>query len=62
MTPPNSGTRYALTDDKWAAITPMLALRRADGGKIMNAVAGTHDAAMQMIDTSIVRVHPIGLD
>jgi hypothetical protein len=23
----------------------------------MNALAGTHDAAVQMIDTSVVRVH-----
>jgi len=29
-------------------------------GKIMNALAGTHDAAVQMIDTSIVRVHQHG--
>src|SRR5262249_57251918 len=26
-------------------------------GRIMNALAGAHDAAVQMIDTSIVRVH-----
>ena len=26
-------------------------------GEIMNALAGTHDAAVQMIDTSIIRVH-----
>jgi len=26
-------------------------------GKIMNALAGAHDAAVQMIDTSVVRVH-----
>ena len=26
-------------------------------GGIMNALAGAHDAAVQMIDTSIVRVH-----
>jgi transposase len=29
-------------------------------GKIMNALAGAHDAAVQMIDTSIVRVHQHG--
>ena len=29
-------------------------------GKIMNAPAGAHDAAVQMIDTSIVRVHQHG--
>ena len=28
--------------------------------KIMNALAGAHDAAVQMIDTSIVRVHQHG--
>ena len=28
--------------------------------KIMNALAGVHDAAVQMIDTSIVRVHQHG--
>ena len=29
-------------------------------GKIMNALTGAHDAAVQMIDTSIVRVHQHG--
>src|SRR5262249_7317064 len=29
-------------------------------GRIMNALAGAHDAAVQMIDTSIVRVHQHG--
>ena len=29
-------------------------------GKIMNALARAHDAAVQMIDTSIVRVHQHG--
>jgi len=29
-------------------------------GKIMNGLAGSHDAAVQMIDTSIVRVHQHG--
>jgi transposase len=29
-------------------------------GKIMNVLAGAHDAAVQMIDTSIVRVHQHG--
>jgi transposase len=29
-------------------------------GKIMNALAGSHDAAVQMIDPSIVRVHQHG--
>jgi transposase len=29
-------------------------------GRIMNALAGPHDAAVQMIDTSIVRVHQHG--
>ena len=28
--------------------------------KIMNALAGAHDAAVQMIDTSVVRVHQHG--
>ena len=27
------------------------------GGRIMDALAAAHDAAVQMIDTSIVRVH-----
>ena len=27
--------------------------------KIMNGLAGAHDAAVQMIDTSIVRVHTL---
>jgi transposase len=29
-------------------------------GKIMNELAGAHDAAVQVIDTSIVRVHQHG--
>jgi transposase len=29
-------------------------------GRMMNALAGAHDAAVQMIDTSIVRVHQYG--
>jgi transposase len=32
-------------------------LRAGVWGVIMNALAATHDAAVQMIDTSIVRVH-----
>ena len=100
--------RYALTDDEWTAIKPMLPNkprgvprvndRRVLNGifwvlrsgapwrdlpdnfgpyttcynrfvrwrragvwtKIMNALAGAHDAAVQMIDTSIVRVHQHG--
>ena len=34
--------------------------RAAVWSKIMNALAGAHDAAVQMIDTSIVRVHQHG--
>jgi transposase len=35
--------------------------RRADvWGKIMNTLAATHDAAVQMINTSIIRVHQHG--
>jgi transposase len=35
--------------------------RRADvWAKIMSGLAGAHDAAVQMIDTSIVRVHQHG--
>jgi transposase len=34
--------------------------RRAVWGKIMNALARAHDAVVQMIDTSIVRVHQHG--
>ena len=30
--------------------------RAGIGAKIMNALAGAHDAAVQMIDTSIVRM------
>ncbi|EGP09607.1 hypothetical protein CSIRO_0765 [Bradyrhizobiaceae bacterium SG-6C] len=29
--------------------------------KLMSALAGAHDAAVQMIDTSIVRVHQHGI-
>src|ERR1044072_8998061 len=100
--------RYALTDDEWTAIKPMLPNkprgvprvndRRVLNGifwvlrsgapwrklpdnfgpyttcyyrfvrwqragvwtKIMNALAGAHDATVQMIDTSVVRVHQHG--
>jgi hypothetical protein len=31
-------------------------------GRIMNTLAGAHDAPMQMIDTSIVRMHQHGAD
>src|SRR3954452_14245339 len=34
--------------------------RAAVWAKIMSALAGAHDAAVQMIDTSIVRVHQHG--
>jgi transposase len=34
--------------------------RAAVWGKSMNALAGAHDAAVQMIDTSFVRVHQHG--
>jgi transposase len=34
--------------------------RRAGGWSRVNALAGAHDAAVQMIDTSIVRVHQHG--
>ena len=65
--------RYELTDYEWAAIRPMLPnkargttcynrfvrWRRAGElwGRIMHALAAAHDAAVQIIDTSIVRVH-----
>ena len=64
--------RYELTDYEWAAIRPMLPnkargttcynrfvrWRRAGvWGRIMHALAAAHDAAVQIIDTSIVRVH-----
>ena len=43
------------------AITASVRWRRAGvWAKIMNALAGAHDAAVQMIDTSIVRVHQHG--
>jgi transposase len=34
--------------------------RRGVWSNIMNALAGAHDVAVQMIDTSIVRVHQHG--
>ena len=64
--------RYELSDHEWAAIRPMLPnkargttcyngfvrWRRAGvWGRIMDALAAAHDAAVQMIDTSIMRVH-----
>ncbi|WP_316227548.1 MULTISPECIES: IS5 family transposase [unclassified Bradyrhizobium] len=59
--------RYELTDNEWFAIEPMLpnkprgVPRRAGvWAKLMSALAGAHDAAVQMIDTSIVRVHQHG--
>jgi transposase len=63
---------YELTDYEWAAIRPMLP-NKARGttcynrfvrwrkagvwGRIMDAPAAAHDAAVQIIDTSIVRLH-----
>jgi hypothetical protein len=39
---------------------PLTAGRRAGVWAIMSALAEAHDAAVQMIDTSIVRVHQHG--
>jgi hypothetical protein len=44
--------RYELSDYEWTAIKPM--------DRIMDALAAGHDAAVQMIDTSVVRVHQHG--
>jgi hypothetical protein len=33
---------------------------KASGARVMNALAGAHDANVPMIDTSIVRVHQHG--
>ena len=64
--------RYELTEYEWSTIRPILPnkargticynrfvrWRRAGvWGRIMDALAAAHDAAVQMIDTSIVRVH-----
>jgi transposase len=38
----------------------LIAAETAKWAKIMNALAGAHDAAVRMIDTSIVRVHQHG--
>jgi transposase len=53
--------RYELTDGEWATIKPMLP-NKATGvwSRIMDAIAATHDAAVQIIDTSIVRAHQHG--
>jgi hypothetical protein len=58
--------RYELADYEWVAIKPMLpnkprgVPRVNDRRRIMDALAAAHDAAVQMIDTSIVRVHQHG--
>src|SRR5262249_5055076 len=42
-------------------LQPFVRWRRAGvWAKIMNALAGAYDAAVQMIDTSVVRVHQHG--
>ena len=46
--------RHEFTDHEWAAIAGRQA---AAWSRIMNALATAHDAAVQMIDTFIVRVH-----
>jgi hypothetical protein len=45
-----------------SARTPLAttALFAGDGGRIIDALASAHDAAVQMIDTFIVRVHQHG--
>jgi transposase len=66
--------RYELTDHDWSAIKPMLPnkvrgvprvndrrVRKAGvWSRVMEALAAAHDPAVQMIDTSIVRVHQHG--
>ena len=64
--------RYELADHEWTAIKPMLpnkprgvplrqvAARRAGVWGRIITLATDHDAAVQMIDTSIVRVHQHG--
>jgi transposase len=67
--------RYELTDFEWTAIKPFLPNKprgvscynrfvrwRMAGiwDLIMEALAETHDGSIQMIDTSVVRVHQHG--
>lgn len=56
--------RYELADHEWAAIEPMLPnkprWRAGVWGRIIDALAAGHDAAVQMTDASIVRVHQHG--
>ena len=53
---PTSGVRPI-----YHLLQPFRSLRRAGvWGRIMNALVGAHNAAVQMIDTSIVRVHQHG--
>ena len=60
--------RYELTDFEWTAIRPFLPNKprfvrwRMAGiwDSIMEALAETHDGSVQMIDTSIVRIHQHG--
>lgn len=58
--------RYELNESEWTAIKPMLpnkprGIRRVNDRRVLiDALAAAHDAAVQMIDTSIVRVHQHG--
>src|SRR5262249_26312153 len=56
--------RHGATCRTTSARTPLVTIASFAGGeraaKIMSALAGSHDAAVQMIDTSIVRVHQHG--
>jgi transposase len=60
-----SGAPWRDLPDNFGPSTPLLQSfvrwRRAGvWGQLMNALAAGHDAAVQMIDTSIVRVHQHG--
>jgi transposase len=61
---------YELSDCEWSVIKPMLpnkphGIPRVDDRRVLNGIfwalrSGAHDAAVWMIDTSIVRVHQHG--
>ena len=55
------GTTFRISSVRTTCYNRFVRWRRAGvWAKIMSALAGAHDAAVQMIDTSIVRVHQHG--
>ncbi len=63
---PSEGFSYSVTSiaapatSEWEHSPGGIRTQAGVWSKLMNALAGAHDAAVQMIDTSIVRVHQHG--